>query len=105
MKFSFVAPAALLLSSILTQAVHAQGLGPGQPYVQIPAPWVPGLGPQHREQWDYDRESWERCDHLRHREHELRDHLAYAPPYSEERKRLESRLREVHYERERCRDR
>jgi hypothetical protein len=26
----------------------------------------------------------------------------YAPPYSEERERLEHRLREVHYEREQC---
>jgi hypothetical protein len=31
--------------------------------------------------------------------------LAYAPPYGEERGRLEYRLREVHYERERCGDR
>lgn len=31
--------------------------------------------------------------------------LAYAPPYGEERQRLEHRLREVHYERERCRGR
>ena len=36
------------------------------------------------------------------REHELRDRLAYTPPFSEERGRLEHRLREVHYEREQC---
>ena len=35
-------------------------------------------------------------------EHELRDRLAYTPPFSEERGRLEHRLREVHYEREQC---
>ena len=42
------------------------------------------------------------CEHLRDREHELRDRLAYTPPHSEERKRLEHRLREVHYKREQC---
>jgi hypothetical protein len=31
--------------------------------------------------------------------------LAYAPPHGEERGRLEYRLREVRYERERCGDR
>ena len=53
----------------------------------------------------YDRERWEHCERLRDREHELRDRLAYAPRYGEERERLEHRLREVHYERERCRGR
>ena len=33
---------------------------------------------------------------------ELHERLAYAPPYSVERERLEHRLREVHYEREWC---
>jgi hypothetical protein len=33
---------------------------------------------------------------------DIRDRLAYAPQYSEERERLEHRLREVHYEREQC---
>jgi Winged helix-turn helix len=31
----------------------------------------------------------EHCEHLRDRKHELRDRLAYTPPYSEERGRLE----------------
>jgi hypothetical protein len=102
MKFSFAALAVLLLSSELPRAVCAQAPPPGQPYIQIPVPWVPGVGPQRR---DYDRERWEHCEHLRHQEHEIRERLAYAPPYGEERGRLEYRLREVHYERERCGDR
>jgi hypothetical protein len=99
MKFRLAALAALPLSIALSQAVCAQA----PPYIQIPAPWVSGVGPQHREQWD--RERWEHCEHLRHQEHEIRERLAYAPPYGEERGRLEYRLREVHYERERCGDR
>ena|SRR5271165_1612321 len=105
MKFSLTALAALLLWTVLPQAAYAQALPPGQPYVQVPVPWVPGVGPQHREQWEHDRERWEHCEHLRHQEHEIRERLAYAPPYGEERGRLEYRLREVHYERERCGDR
>jgi len=56
MKFWFVAPAALLASVVLPQAVNAQAWPPGQPYAQIPVPWMPGVGPQHRE-GDHDRES------------------------------------------------
>jgi hypothetical protein len=48
---------------------------------------------------------WEHCDRLRHQERELHERLTYAPPYSEKRERLEHRLREVHYERERCGER
>jgi hypothetical protein len=102
MKFAFAAFAALLLSSALPQPACAQAWSPGQPYVQIPVPWTPGAGGQHREEWDGDRGSREHCRHLRHVEHEIRDRLAYAPPYGEERGRLEYRLREVHYQRERC---
>jgi hypothetical protein len=95
MKFSFAALTAMLLSSAFLQAVYAQAPLPGQPYIQIPVPWVAGVGPQR----------WEHCEHLRHREHEIRERLAYAPPYGEERGRLEYRLHEVHHERERCEDR
>jgi len=101
MKFAFATLAALLVSVALPQAIHAQAWPPGQPYAPIPVPWMPGVGPQHRE-WDGDREGREHCQHLRHVEHEIRDRLAYAPPYGEERGRLEYRLREVHYQRERC---
>ena len=104
MKFSFAVFTAILLSSALPQALYAQTPLPGQPYMQVPVPWVPGVGPQRREQWDYDRERSEHCEHLRHEEHEIRERLAYAP-YGEERGRLEYRLREVHNERERCGDR
>jgi len=44
----------------------------------------------------------ERCEGLRHEEHELRDRLAYTP-YGEERERLQYRLGRIQAERERCR--
>ena len=43
----------------------------------------------------------EHCEHLRHREHELRERTAYMP-YGPERARLEGELREVQGEREQC---
>src|SRR5271156_3000749 len=41
----------------------------------------------------------------RDREHDIRDRLVHAPPYTEERGRPEGQLREVRDERERCQDR
>ena len=64
---------------------------PGAPY---PAP---GYAPPPR--YGQEHGYWERCEHLRHEEHELRDRLAYAP-YGEERERLHYRLGQVHAERE-----
>jgi hypothetical protein len=98
MKIRFAAVAAFLLASAFPQLGHAQG------YIQIPIPGIPGVGPPPPppQERGYDRGWREHCEHLRDREHELRDRLAYAPPYSEERERLEHRLREVHYEREQC---
>jgi len=43
----------------------------------------------------------EHCEHLRHREHELRERSAYMP-YGPKRARLEGELREVQGEREQC---
>jgi hypothetical protein len=104
MKTGFVALFAVALASSFPQAaVHAQGPPPGQPYIQVPIPTLPGFGPQPRQEPNYDRERWEHCERLRDREHDIRARLDYAPPYGEERERLEHRLREVHYERERCR--
>jgi hypothetical protein len=106
MKITSVAFFTLALASAWPQErTHAQGPPPGQPYIQIPIPGIPGFGPQPRQAPGYDRERWEHCERLRDREHDIREHLAYAPPYGEERERLEHRLREVHYEREQCRDR
>lgn len=103
MNVRFVALTAFLLAGSFPELGHAQGPPPGQPYIQIPIPGVPGVGPPpRRDERDYYRERSEHCERLRDREHELRDRLAYAPPYSEERGRLEHRLREVHYEREQC---
>ena len=106
MKIILVALFAVALASAFPQApIYAQSPPPGQPYIQIPIPGIPGFGPQPRQEPGYDRERWEHCERLRDREHDIRERLAYAPPYSEERERLEHRLREVHYERERCRGR
>jgi hypothetical protein len=103
-KTSLAALTVLVLTNAFPQAVDAQYAPPGQPYIQIPIsiPGIPGVAPPPRQEREYDRERWEHCERLREREHELRDRLAYAPPYSEERARLEHRLREAHYEREQC---
>ena len=102
MRISSAALAALLVANGVPEtALYAQA-PPGQPYIQVPIPQIPGVTPQPRGDQGYDREH---CERLRDREHELRDRLAYAPRYGEERERLEHRLREVDYERERCRGR
>ena len=106
MKITFVALFVLASASVFPQAsTFAQAPAP---YIQVPIPGMPGYGqqppggtPPGRERGD-DREH---CERLRDREHDIRERLAYAPPYGEERQRLEHRLREVHYERERCRGR
>ena len=104
-KVSFAALAALLIAGgVPPTALYAQA-PPGQPYIQVPIPQIPGVTPQPRGDQGYDRERWEHCERVRDREHELRDRLAYAPRYGEERERLEHQLREVDYQRERCRGR
>jgi len=103
MKITFSAVAAFVLASAFLQtAGYAQTPSPGQPYIQVPIPQIPGFGAPPRGEQNYDRERWEHCENLRDREHELRDRLAYAPPYGEDRARLEHRFREVHYQREQC---
>jgi len=66
--------------------------GPGYPP-------PPGYGPPPR--YGEEQAYRERCEHLGHEEHQLRDRLAYTP-YGEERERLEYRLGEIHQEREQC---
>jgi hypothetical protein len=107
MKISFGAVAAFVLATAFLQtAGYAQAPPPGQPYIQVPIPQIPGFGPPPpRGDQNYDRERWEHCERVRDREHELRERLAYAPAYGEERRHLEYRLSEVHQERERCRRR
>ena len=105
MKINFAAFAALLLANVIPQtAVYAQGAPPGQPYIQVPIPGLPGVGQpppeQRRYQGGEDRESREHCERLRDREAEMRGRMETA--YGEERERLEHRIREVHEERERC---
>jgi hypothetical protein len=80
MKIILVALFALALASAFLPApIYAQGPPPG-PYIQIPIPGIPGVGPQRREEPGYDREHWEHFERLRDREHDIRARLAYAPP-------------------------
>ena len=103
-KISFAAFAALLLAGGFSTVVYAQAPPPGQPYIQVPIPGMPGFGQQPPEQRGYqggdDRERREHCERLRDREDEMRDRLQTA--YGEDRERLEHRIHEVHEERERC---
>jgi hypothetical protein len=103
MKISFGAVAAFVLASAFLQtAGYAQAPPRGSPIFKFQCRKYLGLARRPGEQ-NYDRERWEHCERLRDREHDLRDRLAYAPPYGEDRARLEHRLREVHYQREQCR--
>ena len=61
---------------------------------------APGYAPPPR--YGEEHGYRERCEGLRHEEHELRDRLAYTP-YGEARERLQYRLGRVQAERERCR--
>ena len=103
MKINFTAFVALLLANVVPpMAVYGQA--PGQPYIQVPIPGIPGVGQPPPEQRGYqggeDRERREHCERLRDREDEMRDRMQTA--YGEERERLEHRIREVHEEREHC---
>jgi hypothetical protein len=66
----------------------------GQP---PPPPPPPGYGYGQAPPSEYA----EHCERLRHREHELRERVAYMP-YGPERARLEHRLQEVQEERDHC---
>lgn len=73
--------------------------GPGPGYA--PGPGYPGTGSAPPPRYSEDAGYRERCEGLRHEEHELRDRLAYIP-YGEERERLQYRLGRVRAEREQC---
>jgi hypothetical protein len=73
---------------------------PAPGYAPPPGYSAPGYGPPPR--YGEERGYRERCEGLRHEEHELRDRLAYTP-YGEERERLQYRLGRVQAEREQCR--
>jgi hypothetical protein len=74
MKVRFAALAGFVLASALPQLGHAQG------YIQVPIPGIPGFVPPPPPQ-EREYRGWrEHCEHLRDREHELRNRLAYAPP-------------------------
>jgi hypothetical protein len=51
-KISFAAFAALLLAGGFSTAVYAQAPPPGQPYIQVPIPGMPGFGQQPRNNAD-----------------------------------------------------
>ena len=51
MKISFIALSALLLTCAFPQApLYAQAPPPGQPYIQVPIPGIPGVVPERREE-------------------------------------------------------
>jgi hypothetical protein len=104
MKLRFAALAALLIAGGVPQSSLYAQTPPGQPYIQVPIPGIPGVGQpppeQRRYQGEEDREHREHCERLADREHEMRDRMATA--YGEDRERLEHRIREVHEEREHC---
>lgn len=102
MKIAVAAFGAILFAGSVSHLAYAQtqigvpGLGQvtiGQP----PASPPPGYG---RAQPPYDRYA-EHCEHLRYREHELRERVAYMP-YGQERAQVEEELRDVHEAREQC---
>jgi hypothetical protein len=62
----------------------------------IPVPGYPGVSPERRDEGGYYAEH---CERLREREHELRDHLPYAPPQTARSGKNGSILRQVHEER------
>jgi CVNH domain len=79
-----------------------RGQGPGYPgpgYSPGPGYPEPGYAPPPR--YSEERGYRERCEGLRHEEHELRDRLAYTP-YGDERERLQYRLGRIRAEREQC---
>jgi CVNH domain-containing protein len=79
--------------------------GPGAEYPgpgYSPGPGYPGPGYAPPPRYSEDRSYWERCERLRHEEHELRDRLAYTP-YGGEREQLQYRLGRVEAERRQCR--
>jgi len=66
MKITFSAVAAFVLASAFLQtAGYAQTPSPGQPYIQVPIPQIPGFGAPPRGEQNYDRERWEHCENLR----------------------------------------
>ncbi len=71
--------------------------GPG--FAPAPGYSRPGYGPPPR--YSEEGSYRERCQRLRHEEHEIRDRLAYTP-YGEERERLQYRLGRIQAEREQC---
>jgi hypothetical protein len=63
MKINFAAFAALVLANVIPQtAVYAQGAPPGQPYIQVPIPGIPGVGQPPPEQRRYQGGEAPRCD-------------------------------------------
>lgn len=94
-----VAAFAVLFAGSLSNLAYAQAQigvpGLGQVTIGQPPP-APGYGQPP----PYDRRA-EHCEHLRYREHELRERVAYMP-YGQERARIEEELRDVHEAREHC---
>lgn len=103
MKITCTAFAAtLVFAGAFSQFAHAQAQiavpGVGQVTIGQPPPPPPGYGEPPPP--GYGRRA-EHCERLRHREHELREQVAYTP-YGPERAGLEHRLREIHEAEDGC---
>jgi hypothetical protein len=100
MKITIPAFAAILVAGSLSHAAYAQAQigvpGLGQVTIGQPPP-APGYGQAPP---PYDRRA-EHCEHLRYREHELRERVAYMP-YGPERAHVEEELHYLHDAREQC---
>jgi len=102
MRIAIAVLGAILFAVSLSHLANAQAQigvpGIGQVTIGQPPPAPPpsyGQAPP-----PYDRRA-EHCEHLRYREHELRQQVAYMP-YGQERARAEEELRYVHEAREQC---
>lgn len=109
MKITVAALSAIWFVGAFSSLAHAQAQigvpGIGQVTIGQPPPAPPpGYGqapPPGYGQGPPPSRYVEHCEHLRHREHELRERVAYMP-YGPERARLEHELREVHEQGDQC---
>jgi hypothetical protein len=101
MKIAIAGFSALVIACGFSPLALAQAQigvpGFGQVTIGQPPPPPPPPGYGQAPPSDYA----EHCEYLRHREHELREQVAYTP-YGPERARLEHRLQEVQEERDHC---
>jgi hypothetical protein len=101
MKITVATFSAIVFVSGFSPLAHAQAQipvpGVGEVTIGRPPPPPPPPGYGQAPPSGYA----EHCEHLRHREHELRERVAYMP-YGPDRARLERQFEEVQNERDQC---